>query len=71
LITFLNKKRTAFAEFRRLGMDLMGTAAGRHLIGHLVLKQGYFTTNQKQRVKVTTWGSIDIKELDQNRHLFQ
>jgi hypothetical protein len=64
LDTFLNKKRTLQSFDASHGMDFMGTAAGRHLIGHLELKEHYFTTDQKQRVKFITRGSIYVKELE-------
>ena len=64
LTTYLNNKRIAFSELSRLGMDFFKDEAGRHLIGHLVLKHGHFTEDQKQRLKVVTNGSIDIKVLE-------
>ena len=37
---FLASKKAAFSELRRQGLDLLETKAGKHLLGHLILKQG-------------------------------
>eukprot|EP00435_Cladocopium_sp_Y103_P060316 s936_g22.t1 len=64
LTSFLAGKTAAFAELRKQGLDLLTSKAGRHLLGHLILRQGGFTVDQKQRLKVVTNGSIDYKELE-------
>jgi hypothetical protein len=64
LTTFLANKKAAFAELRKQGLDLLGTQAGRHLLGHLIIKQGSFSQDQRQRLKVVTNGSIDYKEVE-------
>eukprot|EP00913_Durusdinium_trenchii_P022711 g21330.t1 len=64
LTAFLTSKRAAFAELRKQGLDLLETSAGRHLLGHLILRQGAFSQDQKQRLKVVTNGSIDFKDLE-------
>lgn len=64
LTSFLAGKTAALAELRKQGLDLLATSAGRHLLGHLILRQGAFTTDQKQRIKVVTNGSIDYKQLE-------
>ena len=50
---FVTRKRVAFMELRRLGMDFLSSDAGKHLMGHIILKQGYFTNDQKQRGRKT------------------
>eukprot|EP00913_Durusdinium_trenchii_P021772 g20455.t1 len=64
LTMFLTNKNAAFAELRKQGLDLLATAAGRHLLGHLILRQGGFSQDQKQRLKVVTNGSIDFRDLE-------
>ena len=64
LTTFLTNKKAAFAELKKQGLDLLATSAGRHLLGHLILRQGAFSQDQRQRLKVVTNGSIDFKELE-------
>ena len=64
LTTFLTAKKAAFAELRTQGLDLLATRAGRHLLGHLILRQGSFTQDQRQRLKVVTNGSIDYQEIE-------
>ena len=64
LTSFLAGKTAAFAELRKQGLDLLTSKAGRHLLGHLILRQGGFTVDQKQRLKVVTNGSIDYKDLE-------
>ena len=64
LTAFLATKKASFAELRRQGLDLLGSTVGRHLLGRLILKQGAFSMDQKQRLKVVTNGSIDYKELE-------
>ena len=68
---FLASKKAAFSELRRQGLDLLETQAGKHLLGHLLLKQGHFTEDQRQRIRVLTDGSIDFqKEESAIRKLF-
>ena len=64
LTTFLTAKKASFAELRKQGLDLLATRAGRHLLGHLILRQGSFTQDQRQRLKVVTNGSIDYQEIE-------
>lgn len=64
LTAFLAAKTAAFAELRKQGLDLLATSAGRHLLGHLILRQGGFTMDQKQRLRVVTNGSIDYRDLE-------
>ena len=64
LTTFLTNKKAAFAELRKQGLDLLATPAGRHLLGHLILRQGSFSQDQRQRLKVVTNGSIDFREIE-------
>ena len=64
ITNFLSSKKAAFAEFRKQGLDLLETKAGRHLLGHLILRQGNFSTDQKHRLKVVTDGSIDYQEIE-------
>ena len=64
LTAFLASKTAAFAELRKQGLDLLATSAGRHLLGHLILRQGGFTMDQKQRLRVVTNGSIDYRDLE-------
>ena len=64
LTTFLTGKKAAFAELKKQGLDLLTSTAGRHLLGHLILRQGAFTQDQRQRLKVVTNGSIDYKEIE-------
>ena len=64
LTMFMTNKKAAFAELRKQGLDLLATAAGRHLLGHLILRQGGFSQDQKQRLKVVTNGSIDFREVE-------
>ena len=64
LTTFLSAKKAAFAELKKQGLDLLETRAGRHLLGHLILRQGSFNQDQRQRLKVVTNGSIDYKDIE-------
>ena len=64
LTAFLTGKKAAFAELRKQGLDLLASSAGRHLLGHLILRQGAFSQDQRQRLKVVTNGSIDFKEVE-------
>ena len=41
---------------------MLATDAGNHLLGHLLLKQGGFTVDQQQRIRVLTDGSIDFRK---------
>ena len=61
---FVATKKAAFGELKRQGLDLLGTSAGSHLLGHLLLRQGNFTEDQKQRIKVLTDGSIDFPKVE-------
>ena len=61
---FLASKKAAFNELRRQGLDLLETRAGKHLLGHLILKQGQFTDDQRQRIRVLTDGSIDFQKVE-------
>jgi len=64
MTAFLTAKKAAFAELKKQGLDLLDGRAGRHLLGHLILRQGAFTLDQRQRLKVVTNGSIDYKEIE-------
>ena len=64
MTAFLAAKKAAFAELRKQGLDLLATTAGRHLLGHLLLRQGAFTMDQRQRLKVVTNGSIDYQDIE-------
>ncbi|CAJ1429656.1 unnamed protein product, partial [Effrenium voratum] len=64
ITNFLSSKKAAFAELRKQGLDVLETKAGRRLLGHLILRQGNFSTDQKQRLKVVTDGSIDYQEIE-------
>ena len=64
LTSFLTSKKAAFAELKKQGLDLLATPPGRHLLGHLILRQGSFTQDQRQRLKVVTNGSIDYKLIE-------
>ena len=61
LTGFLASKRAAFAELKKQGLDLLDSDAGQHLLGHLVLRQGGFTQDERQRIRVLTDGSISFK----------
>eukprot|EP00439_Symbiodinium_sp_Y106_P086029 s529_g30.t2 len=61
---FVATKKAAFGELKRQGLDLLNTSAGSHLLGHLLLRQGNFTEDQKQRIKVLTDGSIDFPKVE-------
>ena len=62
---FLASKKASFAELRKQGLDLLATPAGEHLLGHLVLRQGGFTADQQQRIRVLTDGSIEFKRIEE------
>ena len=64
MTAFLAAKKAAFAELRKQGLDLLATTAVRHLLGHLLLRQGAFTMDQRQRLKVVTNGSIDYQDIE-------
>ena len=64
LTGFLATKKAAFAELKKQGLDMLATDAGNHLLGHLLLKQGGFTTDQQQRIRVLTDGSIDFRKIE-------
>ena len=64
LTAFLTNKKAAFAELRKQGLDLLATTAGSPLLGHLSLRQGAFSQDQRQRLKVVTNGSIDFRDLE-------
>ena len=57
--------KASFGELKRQGLDLLSSPAGSHLLGHLLLKQGNFSEDQKQRIKVLTDGSIDLPKVEQ------
>ncbi|CAE7489912.1 iscS [Symbiodinium sp. CCMP2592] len=61
LTGFLASKRAAFAELKKQGLDLLDSEAGQHLRGHLVLRQGGFSQDERQRIRVLTDGSINFK----------
>ena len=61
---FLASKKAAFSELKNQGLDLLETDAGNHLLGHLLLKQGGFTNDQQQRIRVLTDGSIDYRKVE-------
>ena len=44
-----------------MDFDLLDSEAGQHLLGHLVLPQGGFTKDERQRIRVLTDGSINFK----------
>lgn len=64
LTAFLTGKKAAFAELRKQGLDLLASPPGRHLLGHLILRQGAFSQDQRQRLKVVTNGSIDFRDIE-------
>ena len=64
MTAFLATKKAAFAELKKQGLDLLATTAGKHLLGHLLLRQGAFTMDQRQRLKVVTNGSIDYQDIE-------
>ena len=64
LTGFLATKKAAFAELKKQGLDMLATDAGNHLLGHLLLKQGGFTVDQQQRIRVLTDGSIDFRKIE-------
>eukprot|EP00438_Fugacium_kawagutii_P011007 Skav220594 [mRNA] locus=scaffold2744:89020:94746:+ [translate_table: standard] len=68
MTSFLTAKKAAFAELKKQGLDLLASAPGRHLLGHLLLRQGSFTQDQRQRLKVVTNGSIDFKNIEKAIH---
>ena len=49
---------------KKQGLDMLATEAGNHLLGHLLLKQGGFTLDQQQRIRVLTDGSIDFRKIE-------
>ncbi|CAE7830815.1 RE1 [Symbiodinium sp. CCMP2592] len=55
----------SLAELKKQGLDLLATEAGGHLLGHLVLRQGGFTSDQQQRIRVLTDGSIQFKKVEE------
>ena len=59
---FLATKKASFAELRKQGLDLLATPAGEHLLGHLVLRQGGFSPDQQQRIRVLTDGKQTVQE---------
>ena len=61
---FLATKRASFSELKKQGLDLLGTEAGQHLLGHLVMRQGGFSTDEQQRIRVLTDGSIDFRKVE-------
>ena len=65
IAAFLTVKKASFAELRKQGLDLLATPAGEHLLGHLVLRQGGFTADQQQRIRVLTDGSIEFKKVEE------
>ena len=62
---FLATKKAGFAELKKQGLDLLATEAGEHLLGHLVLRQGGFSADQQQRIRVLTDGSIQFKKIEE------
>lgn len=54
MTAFLASTKASFAELRKQGLDLLSNVAGRHLLGRLILRQGGFTNDQRQRLKVVT-----------------
>ena len=61
---FVATKKAAFGELKRQGLDLLSSPAGSHLLGHLLLRQGNFSEDQRQRIKVLTDGSIDFPKVE-------
>ncbi|CAE7341930.1 unnamed protein product [Symbiodinium pilosum] len=61
---FLASKKAAFSELKKQGLDLLETDAGNHLLGHLLLKQGGFTNDQQQRIRVLTDGGVDYRKVE-------
>ena len=47
---FVATKKAAFGELKRQGLDLLSSPAGSHLLGHLLLRQGNFSEDQRQRI---------------------
>ena len=62
---FLATKKASFAELKKQGLDLLATEAGEHLLGYLVLRQGGFSADQQQRIRVLTDGSIQFKRIEE------
>ena len=62
LTGFLATKKAALAELKK--QDMLAADAGNHLLGHLLLKQGGFTLDQQQRVRVLTGGSIEFWKIE-------
>ena len=60
---FVATKKAAFGGLKRQGLDLLSSPAGSHLLGHLLLRQGNFSEDQRQRIKVLTDGSIDFPKV--------
>ena len=59
------KKEASFGELKRQGLHLLSTTAGSHLlVGHLILRQGGFTEDQRQRIKVVTDASIEFNKIE-------
>ena len=61
---FVATKKAGFAEVKKQGLDLLATEAGEHLLGHLVLRQGGFSADQQQRIRVPSDGSIQFKRIE-------
>ena len=61
---FLATKRASFSELKKQGLDLLSTDAGQHLLGHLVMRQGGFSNDEQQRIRVLTDGSIDFRKVE-------
>ena len=61
---YLATKKAAFAELRKQGLDLLETEAGQHLLGHLVMRQGGFSQDEQQRIRVLTDGSVDFRKVE-------
>ena len=64
LTGFLAGKRSAFGELKRQGLDLLDSEAGKHLLEHLIIRQGGFTENEQQRIRVLTNGSIEFDKVE-------
>ena len=61
---FSHQRRQRLRSLKKQGLDLLETKAGRHLLTHLTLRQGRFTQDQRQRLKVVTDGAIDYQDFE-------
>ena len=61
---YLATKTAAFAGLRKQGLDLLDSDAAQHLLGHLVMRQGGFSQDERQRIRVLTDGSLDFRKVE-------